>query len=221
MMMLIKFLFFLCCLFISSFTQLAARESDPDSYFSALALIKKPPADSIAILACDHDEKIKIINMIKKSGSKLDLDENGLRQITIYKGDFSNEGFVEYAVVISEGSIHWEEVFVYRMENNKIVDIKLNKIIANNFYHGNSEMMTDYSMREFNHHTANPFAVSLKGKTYLRFMEYPARSDYDKTKLLLCTYLWQGKQFTLAGPNWTFLPNSDQLVAAKNCPDKK
>lgn len=88
----------------------------------------------------------------------------------------------------------------------------LNRIIVNNLIPG-GDMGNSFYL-----HVADPFAITKNGKTYLRFMNFPGGSmDYDKTKLRLCTYLWQGKQFALAGPNWRFNKLGDHLVSAKDC----
>lgn len=198
-----------------------AADLDVDSadYFKALSLIRKPPKAAIAISACDSTEKNKILGLLKKN-DKINL-ENGIEQITVFKGDFSNQGFTEYAIVTSEGSIHWNEVTVFKLVNNELIDLDLNQMIANNFYQGKIDMMTDYSQREFSNHIAEPFAIKLKGKTYLRFMEYPGgRMDYDKTKLMLCTYLWEGNKFTLVGPNLAFSKSTGKLIETKHCPNR-
>jgi hypothetical protein len=203
----------------TSLSVMAADSIDTDDYFQALKQIKEPPIGSVPILACDSNEKKRFLDLMKKSDIKdftdLKLDEDGKisarwdDQIEIYKGDFSNEGMTEYALITTGGTMHANTVYIYKLISDHLVNVNLNNIIITNLIPGSD-------MRNFYFNVADPFAIKQNGKTYLRFMTYPGgHTDYDKTKLQLCTYLWQGKQFTLTGPNWRY--DKDNLVPAKDC----
>lgn len=198
-----------------------ADNSVGESYFQALELIQKPPAGAAAILPCRVEEKRYFLDLFNKrsknSFANLKVSDNGNvyntenEQIEIYKGDFSNEGKTEYAVVTTSGSMHVNTVTVYRLISGQLIDMHLDNIII-------EKLLPGKDMSHFYFHVATPFAVTKNGKTYLRFMSYPGgHRDYDKTKLELCTYFWQGKNFNLVGPNWGFVHSKNQLIHNKNC----
>ncbi len=200
---------------------MAANTIDID-YFKSLEQIQKPPIGSVPILACDIHEKKRVLDLMNKSNIKdfedLKLTDNGSiydrwnERIEIYKGNFSNEGAIEYALISTGGSMHANTVNVYKLIAGHLVKANLDQVIVNNLIPG-GDMGSSFYL-----HVADPFAIEKNGKTYLRFMSYPGGNmDYDKTKLRLCTYLWQKKQFTLAGPNWSFTHLNNNLVAAKDC----
>lgn len=213
----LKFRFIITYLFLLiSLPVMAVKSTDPsEDYFKATEQITKPPIGSTAILACDLDEKKRFLHLMKQSNIKdiedIELADNGNiyvenEEAAVYKGDFSNEGAVEYALIVSNGV-----VYVYRLKGNQLVDANLDQVIIKNLLPGGD-------MSRFYMNTASPFAITKNGKTYLRFMSFPGgHADYDKTQLELCTYLWQGKQFTLAGPNWRYTSKNGNLVPALDC----
>jgi len=190
---------------------------DIDSYFDGLDAIMQSPSGSSLVKECDDIEKNKILKMLGESYKDIELD--GTDVINVFKGDFSNEGNIEYAVIIMAGFLRWQQYYFYKLDNNKLINLDFDKVVATNFYHGDLAMMQDYSKMEFNHHIASPFAITLNGKTYIRFMSYPAgRTEYDKFQLQLCTYLWEGNKFTLSGPNLDFSRSTGKLENTEDCP---
>ena len=193
-----------------SFAEDAA--SSQNNYFKALAEIKALPAGMVAVEKCSPDEKKQVINRLKTKNFANASAKNRLFLLDIsdiYKGDFSNEGLTEYAVLTSAGSMGANTVTVYKQINNELVDMYLDTAIINNLFPGQD-------MSRFYLQVATPFAVVNHGKTLMRFMQYPAGQDYDATKLKLCTYVWEGPKFSLASPNWTF-DSKGHKVAAKDC----
>lgn len=210
------------CLFLTTSLPVMAAPTIEADYFKLLEKIKRPPSDSTPILACDLVEKKHVLNLFNKSGIKdfddLKMTENGSiydrwnEEIKIYKGDFSNEGVTEYALISTGGTMHANTVTIYKLIAGQLVNAHLDQIIIDN-------LIPDGDMgSSFYQNVADPFAIVKNGKTYLRYMSYPGgNTDYDKSKLQLCTYLWQGKQFTLAGPNWSYTKLNDNLVSSKDC----
>lgn len=189
-------------------------------YFKAIDQITKPPIGSVPILPCSMAEKKWVVTLLIKSGVndyKLESYEgktyisSGGDEVEIYKGNFSNESGVEYALVTTGGSMHVNTVSVYKLINKRFFDTNLDQIISNNLFPG-------YDISHFYMWVAKPFSIVKNGKTYLRFMEFPSSSqDYDKTRLGLCTYLWQGQKFILTGPNWTYAKPNGNLAEKKDC----
>lgn len=93
---------------------------------------------------------------------------------------------------------HASTVNVYKFIGDHLVNANFDQVIVKNLIPGKG-------MGAFYMNVADPFAITKNGKTYLRFMSYPGdHMDYDKTKLKLCTYFWQGKKLSRLEPNWTF-----------------
>lgn len=186
-----------------------------DDYFQAVEQINKLPTDSTPVLPCNLAEKQQIVAMLKSNkeyaGLKLDkaggLIDQWNEDVEIYKGYFSNNGVLEYAFVFTGGTMHANTVKVFKRVNNQLEDVHLDRIIVNNLFPG-------ADMSRFYLHVANPFAIVKNGKTYLRFMEYPYK-EYNKTKLLLCNYLWEDNKFILTGPNLSFTGPNGSLIEAK------
>ncbi len=120
---------------------------------------------------------------------------------------------LEYALVTTGGTMHANTVEILKPINHQLVDAHLDQSISKHLLAGSD-------MSRFYLHVANPFAIIKNGKTYLRFMEFPYK-EYDKKKLLLCTYLWEGEKITLTGPNLSFTGPNDSLVEAKTAAIRK
>jgi len=207
-------------------------------YFKTLSQIKKIPADSKPVLACNDTTEIKhFLTLLKKSSTQKESDylldnfaiqsltldkdnatiEDGTRYYVIYKGDFSNEGVTEYALV-STNSVgeHNNMVNIYKLIDNHLVDTGLGDIISRDLLNGRDLGPDFYNW------VADPFAIKKDGKTYLRFMNYPStpadRSDgYNTDELRLCTYILQGEKITLSGPNLKYSKKQNKLVEATDC----
>jgi len=220
-MMFNKLVLSLCLLIVLNLSgwaeELPTKQAE---YVKSLKRIQLPFDGSTAIVPCSLDEKKRIIRLLPQSTSRdianITMNKDGQiftpwkEKIEIYKGDFSNEGNVEYALVSTGGSGHVNAVTIFKEEDNKLLYVNLDQVIINNLLIGKD-------MSSFYLHTANPFAITKEGKTYLRFMSYPREGkEYDKTQLLLCTYLWQGDKFILTGPNWSYSIDGD-LVETKKC----
>ena len=176
-----------------------------------------------SILPCNFNEKKQVLKLLsqnkhfKDQKFDLTLNSDGTLQdqyndrYEIYKGDFSNEGIIEYALISTGGSGNYNDVSVYKLINNHLVDVDLGKIISTDLLHGGDVGPDFYG------HTADPFAIIKNGKTYIRFMDYPDDQSYDKTKLLLCTYLWEKNKITLSEPNLTFSRTTGRLVGTNKC----
>ena len=209
----------LCCFTLIASSAFAAT----DDYFKSLQQIKNPPTGSIAVLPCSISEKKHILLLLMKvktaffHNCKLHIEDDGTiydeyrSSYQIYKGDFSNEGITEYAVIYTGGTMHANTVFVFKLLGNLLVDANLDKIISKDLLKG------DDLGPNFYLNIADPFAIVMQGKTYMRFMDYPPHLTYDKSKLKVCTYLWQKDQIILSGPNLTFSPISGKLIKALNC----
>lgn len=174
-------------------------------YFKAVAEIKKLPPHAVAVRPCTTAEKKMIIQLVKQNKLEKfgDLKLNAQGQlandwddeIEVYKGDFDNSGATAYAFVTRGGSMRAQTVTVYKQVGNQLLDLDFSEVVMKNLIPGQE-------MNEFYKWVSDPFAMTKDGKTYLRFMNYPGTpADYDKTKLQLCTYLWQKNNIILTGPN--------------------
>lgn len=181
-------------LLVSNFLLISSPIAAAD-YFETLTRINKPPQNSIPVLPCSVVEKKRVIALFKQDGINdfdelklIEVDENkrligkvynrSKEWVEIYKGDFSNEGEIEYALVVDLwGSAHSDEAQVYKLINNHLIKLHL---------------QIPYSS------VASPFAIIQDGKTYLRFIHLPiGETNYDQTQLRLCTYFWKGKKLNL------------------------
>lgn len=179
-------IFFICPIFA------APAINQQEEYFKLLEKILHPPAGATAVSPVSQAEKDVVLKQIKQTT----LGED----ITVLKGDFSNEGVAEYAVIATGGTLHMSTVTIYKPIGKQLVDAQLDETIIQALIPGGD-------MSHFYLQIATPYAIVQKGKTYLRYMEYPGGNrDYDKNKLLLCSYVWQGKEkkFRWAGPELSF-----------------
>src|SRR5579883_2258719 len=98
-----------CFFFCMNSAIFAANSSDTmDDYFAALAQIKKAPAHSMPVLPCNIAEKKQFFAWLKQDDRQqfndLTLTDNGQihdrfdEQVELYRGNFSNENVVEYAL---------------------------------------------------------------------------------------------------------------------------
>ena len=195
------------CFFLS----LPVFAEAPDPYFEALQTIQKQPLDATPILPVTEEERKHFLALLQQSDLKeVDLSDGyGSRQVdfTLYKGDFSNEGITEYALITTQGSGHFNTVYIFKLEHGRLVNTHFDRITANLFLY-----------------TATPFAVRKANKTYLRYMVFPnkeqinAQGEYDRTKLKLCTFIWEEGKVTLAGPNLSFGPEGNLItVKEEDC----
>lgn len=179
-------------------------------YFGVMNKIAVPPKDAKAINACDDKEKEKIIALLKSSIENKDDVDTLLNDaaITIYKGDFSNRGRVDYAIVSEQGSGHFDTITFYHLEGNKLVNVDSD-------YTKFVEMQGEQGAMN----VADPFAFVKNNKVYIRFMTFSKRDhfDYDPSGLSICTYLLQGNQLSLAGPNLAGTWPEYQLVQFDDC----
>jgi hypothetical protein len=195
-----------------------------DKYLKSLEQIMKPPPGASPILACSKNEKKQVLELIKRDNIeafkevqfKIDSkgiisDQNNDGTYEIYKGNFSNEGIVEYAIVSTGGTGGYNTVKIFKLVKDHLLDANLDEVISHDLLHGGDVGPGFYG------HTASPFAIIKGGKTYIRYMDLPASRNYDKTQLTLCTYLWEKNKISLSGPNYTFLPGNEKLSEAKNC----
>jgi len=195
-----------------------------DDYFKSLDRIRTPPVGTTPILPCSINEKMHVLTLLKRDDidhfkdATFEIDGDGKISdqknhvlYEMYKGDFSNEGIAEYAIVATSGTGNYDTVNVYKIINNHLVDAKLDRVISHDLLHGGDVGPGFYG------HTASPFAVIKNGKTYIRFMHFPSPRQYDKTQLVLCTYLWKKNKISLSGPNFTFSKINGELVEAKDC----
>jgi uncharacterized protein len=129
--------------------------------------------------------------------------------ITLYRGDFSNEGATEYALV---GGGQMSDVNFYKLVNNRLVLATAYEEAKNK--HIQFPQGDGYDLYGF-----KPFAFIKEDKTYLRYGDYPiGHINYDKSLLKVCTYLWDGKtsNITLVGPNLKVAPDG-KLIPVTDC----
>ncbi len=216
-----RYTFLFISLFILIFINLKiayAQTVDNNHYFTALKQIQALPKGATKIAALNIKEKKQLLKIIKHqhiSGlNSLKMDSQGNvydeygESVTIYKGDFNNDGVKEYAFNIQGGSMPTNVVLVFKLKNHQLINLHLSKVIINS-------LLPNEDMSQFYLNTATPFAIQKNGKVYLRFMRFPYKA-YDKSKLLLCTYIWQNNKIRLVGPNLTF-DKLGRLVSAKDC----
>lgn len=218
-----KSLFILSVLYCFIFFTSSAFSANTDDYSKSLQQIKKPPAGSIAVLPCSISEKKQILPLLMKVKTtffhnyKLHIENDETiydeyrDSYQIYKGNFSNEGITEYAVIFTGGTANANTVSIFKLLGNRLVDTNLDKFISKDLLKG-GDVGPNFYM-----YTADPFAIVAQGKTYIRFMNYPSGFTYDKSKLVLCTYFWQKNKIVLSGPNLTFSPTSGKLIKASDC----
>lgn len=156
------------------------------------------PVGAKEIPECSLSEQKQIIKLLPKEevnkvyGGKPQFHDDYIGDydgdtITLYKGNFSNSGYTEYLFLSQHGgSLDTDTVVaVYRLANNHLVKLDFDNILIKSLPNGNIE--------NFYLWVANPFAITKDGKTYIRFL--------DRQTQLVCTYLWQGDNIKLIGPD--------------------
>ena len=166
------------------------------SYTCTLKKITALPIGARAIKKFSDQEMVALFAAFKKQSIKLPyhiadntvVPDSGY-QAKVYKGDFSNQGVEEYLFDSEGGSGHYDMITqVYRLENKNFKKINFEKVLADNNLQQEGG---------FYSHLAKPFAYELQGKTYIRFMDYPAgHTNYDPAQLHVYTYFWQGNKLT-------------------------
>jgi hypothetical protein len=225
-------------LMMSCFFSLIIPPAFAGDYFKSLDQIMRPSANETPVLPCNIKEKIYVLNLLKRDKTQLKPDESkdfsnkdfsdlkmndhGIVSdqknnvdYEIYKGNFSNQGIVEYALISTGGSGNYNSVSIYQLIENHLVNAELDKTISHDLLNGGDLGPNFYG------YVARPFAVVKQGVTYIRFMDFPASRVYDKSRLMLCTYLWKKNKISLAGPNLSFSPTSGKLIKTKKCIDMK
>ncbi len=201
---LLKGIFCLCLLGVS-LPVLAYTDKEIADYFQYLKAIQQLPAGTLPISPCNTYETKAAIAQLKHDKlnklGRLSFNEEGKvtdeygENIVVYKGDFSNEKMVEFLFLITGGgSLSTDTVAgVYKRVKNRLIDLNFDNVVIKNLIPGGD-------MSGFYMWTAKPFLYVRNHRTYMRFMSYPGEhTDYDKSKLLVCTYQWQGKRFKLVG----------------------
>jgi len=212
------FTFVLCFILLNTAAMAVPAFEKNDGVFDVLVKLNKLPPGASPILPCNLDEKKHVIDLLRNNGMQdLVLSPDGVLfdqwqdTVEIYKGDFSNEGAVEYALVTTGGGMDMNTVNVYKLVGNQLVDTKLDGIVVANRIPG-GDMSRFYSW------VGKPFAVVQKGKVYLRYEQYRWHAaDPNKIRPMLCTYFWQKDKFTLADPNLNKTQKAPGLSAAGSC----
>jgi hypothetical protein len=175
-----------------------------DLYFKMLDRVTRLPEGARAIPSLKGEERIAFAKQIglSISGEKL-FDPDGDTYdseslVYLYVGDFSNEGFQQYAVVSRSGV----EVYQKSSASGEWANRKLSDVIVSNLF-PNGDMSRFYDPLPSN---LAPFAFRWKGKTYLRYLFTAEDNDRepDINAILVCTYIWQGTSFRLT-------PNSSHM----------
>jgi hypothetical protein len=212
------FAFVLCFVLVNT-TAIAAPAFEKNTgVFDVMAKLNQLPVGAAPILPCGLDEKKRVVDMLRgKDDPDLTMSPDGVVSdqwhdtIEIYKGDFSNQGAVEYALVTTGGDMNMNTVTVYKLAGNQLVDAKLDDIIVANRIPG-GDMSRFYSW------VGNPFAMIQKGKVYLRYEQYQwAAADPNKIKPMLCTYFWQKNKFAATDPNLNKPQKNPGLSATQRC----
>ncbi|MDX1901674.1 MAG: hypothetical protein SFW66_06680 [Gammaproteobacteria bacterium] len=193
-----KYLIPLLCATIL-FSPYAFAKDKHASYFKSLQALEKLPKGATPVQPVSDTIKNQISHL-------LNLQNTGT---TIYRGDFNQDGITEYAVITTSGSIGAQTVNMYRFEGGLLFNEHFDQAVTQSLF-------PKKDMSKFYLFVAKPFAFTLKGKTYLRFLN--ASSNYDKYALRVCTYQWhQNNTFSLSGPNLKFDQTNDQIVPADDC----
>jgi hypothetical protein len=177
-------------------------------YFGILNTINKIPEGAKEIDKCDKNEKEKFLALLKKTMTENEfIDDFGYDStITVYKGDFSNQGRVDYVVVSEQGSGHYDTLYIYHLEGDKLISV-------------NSDYKRFEAFRG-DSNAADPFAFVKNNKVYIRFMNYPkdGHFDYDPSQLYTCTYLMEGSKVTLIGPDYIGTWPEYKVIPFDGCP---
>lgn len=207
-------------------TWLNEKSKSCDKISPAIAnTLEEIPSEANAILPCDFAEKERVVAMFNRDfkGDKLTLDpesaivaESSNTTYEIYKGDFSNEGAVEYAFVSTSGSGRYNYVDIYKLVDNHLVNINLDNIISKQLLNGGDLGPGFYG------YTAKPFAIVKNKKTYLRFIDLSFTEPEDGSvpqglRTTLCTYLLQKERFLLSGPNLKVSPQNGKITKSTDC----
>lgn len=204
---------------------------DVQAYFAATKELQKIPQGAQGISPCDKEELQKVVSLMKNNKNIKFLDKTDYSSdqivykykdnqlwnagdpnagpISIYKGNFSNDGTTKYIAVANSGEI----LALYKIvENHLEKDNSYNEAISAHVHWPDHD---GYGIE-----ASLPFFAFIKnGKTYLRY--HPtmySRQNYDKSVLRVCTYLWDGNSnsFTLVGPNLKVAYNG-KLIPAADC----
>lgn len=183
------------------------------NYFQALKKIQELAPGVTAVLPCNIEQKKYFIALLTQNGlnktsdgsPKIKMDNNGNvsdnydEDMQIYRGDFNNQGAIEYLLITTSGSLAANTVSaVYKVVGKKLVALDFDGDVKVNL--GLRDLSRFYLF------TAKPFAYIKDNKTYLRFLK--VSSDYNPAELQVCTYLWQQRYFTLiSGQSPTCLPS--------------
>ncbi|MDR3490722.1 MAG: hypothetical protein P4M12_01605 [Gammaproteobacteria bacterium] len=203
-----KYLSLFILLFSLAHIEITLAQTAPnEDYFNALKEIQQLPKNATAISECSLAEEKAIVRQLDPkevdaifigkpqlhaAGFMSNNDDN----IKIYKGYFSNSGKMEYLFLAEGGgSMSTDTILgVYQLSNGHLINLHFDNIVVKNILGGKD-------LSHFYIWMPKPFAYVQNNKTYLRYMNYPAQKySYDKTKLLVCTYLWEGRNFKLVDP---------------------
>lgn len=163
---------------------------------------------AMEITHCSNDEVKQVVTMLVKdkliddysTPSYVEPDPKGYydggwfdqsqERFEFYKGDFSNEGIVEYAVVTTGGTMHVNTVTVYKYLKGHLVDAHLDYAILGAFMPGDD-------MSRFYNFVTMPFGYVSNGKTYIQFSDTHLEEEKEFISTLTCTYLWEGEKIKL------------------------
>jgi len=187
------------------FETLFADSTSHKEYFKAVKEIQKIPAGATPVLECNLTEEKDVIKLLDPKdlesifGGKPKIYKTGItthygESVKIYKGDFSNSGNIEYLFMVEGGSLATDTVMgVYKLAEGHLINLHFDNIVIKNIL-GKKDLSSFYMWMP------KPLAFVQNNKTYLRYMNYPTTENkYDRTQLLVCTYLWKGKEFKLMG----------------------
>ncbi len=207
-------------------------EIDGEAYFVAWSAMEKVPEGAKVISACNENEIKEIVSLMKNNKNILFVDKrvsdsdfsyrykdgelsfcyDTCRDLEIYKGDFSNDGTTKFA--FANG---FEELRMYKRVGNHLEeDLSFGAAIKAHVHWPDHD---GYGIQYFRPN----FAYIKNGKTYVRFHPNIYNgTNYDKSILRACTYLWDGQsnKFSLTGPNFRVAYNG-KLIPADDCYSEK
>ncbi|MFN7098000.1 MAG: hypothetical protein ACK4PR_10670, partial [Gammaproteobacteria bacterium] len=194
----------------------SAESPKEQAYFNAFYNIQKLSTDFTPINPATQTQTKEFLQLMVKNNIKEDMfdpadvtvnadghfdDEYG-SEYTLYLGDFNNCGSLDYMLIATGGSMHVDTIVdAWSKSGAQLAKLSFNHDVIDGVLGGSGDMS------QFYFHIASPFAYRDKGKIYLRFMQVPEAGNpndpdyYDATQLLVCTYLWKNRDFSLVGPS--------------------
>ena len=192
----------LLCLFIALvLCQTSMANDSHQAYFKALQQAQALPSQAQAITPASKKTTLQWLKNIPHNTVHYHYRGDTLQDKTgqhyqAYVGHFSNLASPEIMFTyINGGSLNTSGVKqVFRRLEGHLVAIHYDQLIKKNLLPGKD-------LSSFYLFTATPFAYTLHGQTYLRYLLLPPHNSFNPKAIHVCTYHWYNHSIKLVTPS--------------------